>query len=307
MLNGHLDTVSLASYDGDGLTAEERDGNLYGRGAYDMKSGVGAIMMAAATAAAHPHAGDIVVALVADEEWGSAGTEEILRHVVTDTARRGRTQRTRRRRGAPRVRVGGGHHPRHGHPRIQTRSRCRRDRQSRTIPHRHRRPRPTVGRIAPHPTVAVGSVHASTISGGEEASSYPDRCTIVVERRTIPGETAQTIEEELRQILDATAATDPEFRYSLLITASRSPFAAQLPSRIQEVVTTSYSKATGAAPVVRGEPFWTDCALLAEAGVDTVLFGVDGGGAHAATESVTLVSLHTVTEVLAATIRSMAD
>lgn len=86
MLNGHLDTVSLASYDGDGLTAEERDGNLYGRGAYDMKSGVGAIMMAAATAAAHPHAGDIVVALVADEEWGSAGTEEILRHVVTDTA-----------------------------------------------------------------------------------------------------------------------------------------------------------------------------------------------------------------------------
>lgn len=159
----------------------------------------------------------------------------------------------------------------------------------------------------PHPTVAVGSMHASTISGGEEASSYPDRCTIVVERRTIPGETAQTIEEELRQILDATAATDPEFRYSLLITASRSPFAAQPHSRIQEVVTTSYSKATGAAPVVRGEPFWTDCALLAEAGVDTVLFGVDGGGAHAATEWVTLVSLHTVTEVLAATIRSMAD
>ncbi len=159
----------------------------------------------------------------------------------------------------------------------------------------------------PHPTVAVGSVHASAISGGEEASSYPDRCTIVVERRTIPGETAQTIEEELRQILDATAATDPEFRYSLLITASRSPFAAQPHSRIQEVVTTSYSKATGAAPVVRGEPFWTDCALLAEAGVDTVLFGVDGGGAHAATEWVTLVSLHTVTEVLAATTRSMAD
>ena len=69
MLNGHLDTVALSSYDGDGLRPAERDGNLYGRGAYDMKSGVAAVMTAAAAAAAAPHRGDIVVALVADEEW----------------------------------------------------------------------------------------------------------------------------------------------------------------------------------------------------------------------------------------------
>jgi acetylornithine deacetylase len=50
--------------------------------------------------------------------------------------------------------------------------------------------------------------------------------------------------------------------------------------------------------VRRGEPFWTDCALLAEAGIPCLLFGVDGGGAHAATEWVSLDSLETVTRVL---------
>lgn len=78
MLNGHIDTVSLGSYDGDGLTPEHRDDNIYGRGAYDMKSGIAAIMIAAEAAAARPHAGDIVLSLVADEEFASAGTEEVL-------------------------------------------------------------------------------------------------------------------------------------------------------------------------------------------------------------------------------------
>ncbi len=81
MLNGHLDTVTLVGYDGDPLDPMIRDGRLYGRGSYDMKSGVVAIMLAAAQAAKQPHAGDIILALVADEEYASAGTAEVLAHV----------------------------------------------------------------------------------------------------------------------------------------------------------------------------------------------------------------------------------
>ena len=86
MLNGHLDTVSLTSYKNDPLDPVVVDGNLYGRGSYDMLSGIAAMMVAAHRAHRSPHAGDIVLALVADEEAGSLGTAEVLRHIRTDAA-----------------------------------------------------------------------------------------------------------------------------------------------------------------------------------------------------------------------------
>ena len=56
----------------------------------------------------------------------------------------------------------------------------------------------------------------------------------------------------------------------------------------------------GAPPVIRAEPFWTDAALMEEAGIPSLLFGVDGDGAHAASEWVTLDSLGKVTTALTA-------
>ncbi|MFE2638238.1 hypothetical protein ACFXKX_32765 [Streptomyces scopuliridis] len=47
---------------------------------------------------------------------------------------------------------------------------------------------------------------------------------------------------------------------------------------------------------------WTDCALLARAGIPCPLFGVDGAGAHAATEYVDLASLDRLTDILTDTI-----
>lgn len=50
MLNGHLDTVTLAGFDGDPLEPAIRDGSMHGRGAFGMKSGLAAMMVAAAEA-----------------------------------------------------------------------------------------------------------------------------------------------------------------------------------------------------------------------------------------------------------------
>ncbi|MCX5215385.1 M20/M25/M40 family metallo-hydrolase [Kitasatospora sp. NBC_00240] len=87
MLNGHLDTVSLAGYDGNPLDPQTRDGRMYGRGTFDMKGGIAAMMVAAARATAHGSLrGDVMLACVADEEHGSSGTEEVLESFTADAA-----------------------------------------------------------------------------------------------------------------------------------------------------------------------------------------------------------------------------
>ena len=85
LLCGHLDTVNV-----EGMTdphAPRIDGDrLYGRGAYDMKAGVAAALIAGREAARLGLAGDVVVAAVADEEHASLGVQEALRHVSADAA-----------------------------------------------------------------------------------------------------------------------------------------------------------------------------------------------------------------------------
>ena len=305
MLNGHIDTVALSSYEGNGLDPVIRDGNLHGRGAYDMKAGVATIMIAAATVAAEPHAGDIVVALVADEEYASAGTEEVLRHIVTDTAivvEPSGLDLVVAHRGFVWAEVTVHGVAAHGsRPDLGVDAIAKSGRFLTAIEDLG------VALVAgdAHPLLATGSVHASTITGGAEASSYPDRCTIVIERRTVPGEDEGTVEAELRAILEGIAAIDPAFRYDLRITAGRPPFAARPHSAAARAIESAFDAETGAAPTVRGEPFWTDCALLDGAGIDTVLFGVDGGGAHAAEEWVTLASMDVVTATLKRAIRTL--
>ena len=86
MFNGHIDTVTLAGYAGNPLEARIEDGKLFGRGAFDMKSGVAAMMVAAERAASHGLAGDILVACVADEEYASIGTAEVAARFKADAA-----------------------------------------------------------------------------------------------------------------------------------------------------------------------------------------------------------------------------
>ncbi|MFL5929120.1 MAG: M20/M25/M40 family metallo-hydrolase [Gaiellaceae bacterium] len=128
-----------------------------------------------------------------------------------------------------------------------------------------------------HALVGSASLHASLIEGGQELSSYPARCVVTGERRTLPGETLADVEAQLRA-----AAGDAEVR----LFVSREPFEADESHTLVEKV----AAAAGTEGVV-GLPFWTDAALIAAAGVPTVLFGPVGVGAHAAIEWVDVSSL----------------
>lgn len=303
MLNGHLDTVGLTGYDGDPLDPRIHDGKIYGRGAFDMKSGLAAMLIAAARAVERgPLRGDLLLACVADEEHASFGTEEVLESFTADAAivtEPSHLEVTLAHKGFAwfdvivEGRAAHGSRPdlgidaiaKAGHFLVALEDWGHRLAQG-----------------PAHALLGTGTVHASLIHGGEEASTYPASCRITVERRTIPGENAETVRAELSAILGDLAARVPGFRSHLRPGLHREPFEADRDAAIVRTVLRHAEQALGQPPILRGEPFWTDCALLGRAGIPCLLIGADGGGAHAATEWADLDSLHRLTDILTDTI-----
>jgi len=291
ILNGHLDTVGLAG-NADGVTPRVEDGRLYGRGAYDMKGSLAAIMLAAAEASRSSLSGDVIVTAVADEEDGSIGTEAVVERVRADGAivteptdlrlalsHRGFVWLELEARGLA------AHGSRYdlGVDAITKLSEALagvRDLDAR------------FARAMPHPVLGRASVHASLIEGGHELSTYPDRCVLKVERRTLPGETVQQVEDELRAVAGE-ASVRSFFSREPLETSPDEAIVATFQRHAEAVL--------GRAPEVIGVPFWTDAALLAAAGIPTVVFGPRGEGAHADLEWVELADVERLAEILLAT------
>jgi acetylornithine deacetylase len=286
MLNAHLDTVGLAGMEHPLEPRIEGD-RLYGRGAYDMKAGLAAIMLAGAAAAASGLAGDVIVAAVADEEHASIGTEALVRSHSADAAIV--TEPTELGVAVAHRGFAGFEIETHGVAAHGSRPDLGVDAivkmgpvlvELGTLAER-------LQARAAHPLVGTASAHASLIEGGQEFSSYPARCLLTGERRTLPGETVADVERELGELLGR-AAPDADLR--LLV--SREPFEI---SPEEEIVRLVVEQSGGQ---LVGVPFWTDAALLAGAGIPTVLYGPAGEGAHAAVEWVDLPSVERVRNVL---------
>ncbi|OKI49537.1 ArgE/DapE family deacylase [Micromonospora sp. CB01531] len=302
MLNGHLDTVGAADYDGDPFDPQIRDGKMFGRGAFDMKGGLAAMMVAAVRAARGPLPGDVMLACVADEEHGSSGTEEVLEFVIADGAivtEPSQLEVTLAHKGFVwfEVEIEGraahGSRPELGIDAIAKAGHF-------LVALEELGQRLMAGPA--HPLLGTGTVHASVIQGGEEASTYPAHCRITLERRTVPGESSDRVERELTAMLDRLAATVPDFRYRLTRGLHREPFEADPEAPVVRTLVRHAERILGHPPVIRAESYWTDCALLDRAGIPCLLFGVDGAGAHAATEYVDLASLDRLTDILTSTI-----
>ena len=130
-----------------------------------------------------------------------------------------------------------------------------------------------------HPLLGTGSVHASVIEGGQEYSSYPARCLVKGERRTIPGETVEDVRVELEALVQGTGATvRTMFHRHPFEAAPDAPVVAALHRHLGH-------------RVVGGVAFWADSALLADAGIPTVVYGPIVGGIHGTDEWVDLASL----------------
>jgi acetylornithine deacetylase len=153
-----------------------------------------------------------------------------------------------------------------------------------------------------HPLLKSGSLHASLITGGQELSSYPERCVLSVERRTIPGETPASVESQIRTIFDQVAASDPAFKASLKTTLVRDAFEVAEDEPIVQVVRRQAAALIGREPAIVGATAWMDSAILNAAGIPTVIFGPGGEGAHSVVEWVDLEQMRRCVEVLVAAI-----
>jgi acetylornithine deacetylase len=300
MLNAHLDTVGIEGMP-DALTPMVLDGRMRGRGAYDMKGSLAACLASvkALIDAGGPLVGDLVVAAVADEEYASLGTAEAVRHapvtaaIVTEPteldlciAHKGfvwlEVETLGRAAHGSRYFEGIDANMRMG------RFLGRLDRFEEAL-----RSRP------PHPRVGPPSLHAPTLRGGTELSTYAARCVLGIERRTIPGETEAGVLAEIGALIQEAGAADPSFRAGVRCLLARNAFEVPPEAAIVRIVQEATARRRGQAPSLIGKPFWMDSAILADAGVETVILGPVGGGAHTADEWVDVASLADLAAILA--------
>jgi acetylornithine deacetylase len=290
LLNAHMDTVG---YEGMEAPLEPcvEEGRLYGRGAYDMKGSLAAIMVAGAEAAQAGLRGDVLVAAVVDEEVYSTGAEAAAHRYPADAAivaeptglqlvfaHKGFVWMEVETKG----RAAHGSRPDLGEDAIVAMGRVLTG----------------LGELAgslldnpSHPLLGGGSVHASLIRGGVELSTYPESCVLGLERRTVPGETVEFVESQIREI-----AGGAEIRTTFV----REPFEVAREEAIVEAVLRHAGD-----PEVAGVPFWADSAVFAAAGIPTVVFGPGGEGAHAQVEWVELADLERCKDVYVAVAREL--
>ncbi|MDZ4721663.1 MAG: M20/M25/M40 family metallo-hydrolase, partial [Roseiflexaceae bacterium] len=150
-----------------------------------------------------------------------------------------------------------------------------------------------------HALLGVPSLHASLIGGGVELSTYPAHCELQIERRTIPGESIAQVWSEFDHLLSNLRAADPLFRAELALGLARSPMEAGFETPIVAALRSHGAQALGHELALFGMSGWTDAALMADAGIASVLFGPCGHGAHADEEWVDLASVATCATIYA--------
>jgi len=304
LLNSHLDTVGV---DGmlDPFKLRQDDDKLYGRGTYDMKGSAAVMLLLADYFVKRQPPLDILFTFVADEENLSAGMEYLVNQWLIEISPRPSgaifLEPTEEQIGVSHKgfnwyelevigKAAHGSRPEQGIDAILP---------LRSVLNELGKIQTELLEREPDPFLGYASLHSSIIEGGTELSVIPSHSCLKWERRTLPGESRQSLELELKRIVQA--AKDHRGHHEV---KARELFV-RLPHRVADdaKILRCLQKASPDSKMV-GLSFWADSALGARAGIPSVLFGPIGHGAHAIDEWVSLKSLVRVFEVMKKLIES---
>jgi acetylornithine deacetylase len=308
LLNGHLDTVGVEGMTVDPFAARVSDGRLIGRGACDMKGGVASLMAAVARLARSDTRPSVVVALTADEEHASLGMAAFVRELTpcdfaivceptslrVMPAHKGFIWL----RATFRGRAAHGSRPDIGVDAIRHAGLflAALDGYAEDL---RRRP--------PHPLLGHGSFHAGTISGGTAESVYPDRCELLLERRTLPEESLEQVAREIQDVLDGLHEREPTLDAFMETTLARP--GTEVPADSPHVRgLLAAGEAHGVEPVVEGMTAWVDAAFLNGAGVPAVCYGPGSiAQAHTDDEWIGIAEIVTCANTIETFARSLVE
>lgn len=305
LFNSHMDTVPPGQrerWTTDPFGATVRDGRLYGRGAVDAKGCLAGMIAAFETLAALDVPGTLLLSAVAYEENGGYGTRrDVARGLRADAAIIGEPtnlQPNLGHRGASRVEVECRGVPAHSaQPEEGVNAITAAASAVQALAALDKR---LAGRLDPvlrqHPHLTV-----TMITGGDAGNVVPARCTLLLDRRTLPGEQGAQVEAEiLEAVQEATAAG----KAAVTLTGVRhTPGAVVDPAAlIATTLCETVADVTGRRPSPAGFFACCDMTFLAGVGIPTVIFGPgEQGQCHIFDESLALTDLGQAAQIYALT------
>lgn len=294
--NGHMDTIPpCEGWKTDPFKPQIKDRKLYGLGSCDMKGGIAAILTAlkALINSDYPLKGTLAFAGVVDEEAYSKGAKALLEtelaesdaiivgepnfgdedspvplgmtgKVLYEIAVKGRSAH--------------GFHPERGINAI--------DEAAKILTSLDR-----LKRIN-HPRFGKGSLCTLKIEGGYKRYSVvvPDRCTLIINRLTVPGESSESAVSDLEDLIE-NLGLKAEVEIKILPPLYE-PFEMSMEEPIIRTFREAYKQVLGKDPIFTHQTTVADAnVFVGSRGIPTVNFGPKGGGIHQANEYVEIESL----------------
>lgn len=303
MLNAHMDTVGVTTMN-EPFSARIEDNKLYGRGAYDMKASIAAMLGVAKVIKVNQIKlnGDLILTFVADEEYESIGAQEIVKKYKADACIV--TEPTD-------LRVCLGHrgfgvyeittHGKVAHGGLHKEG-IDANMKMGAVLNELSKLSASLSAEKEHPLFGQASLHVPQIQGGQSLFIYSGQCTIQVERRTLPGEKEHEVFQQLQQIIDNLSVFDKNFKATLRQVMWRNPHQILPESAIAQSLIRSSEKIQHTKPEFIGHTWWEDSGLFGEAGIETVIIGPCGGGIHQEVEWVDIQSVDTLSTILLETV-----